>query len=163
MIQGADAPASYYRDIHELYVRTWIKHMGQGLRPFLNEVFFQLLEQQFRHRSSFSVASRSVERMGMALFYHKADSIYGRYWGCFEEIPFLHFTTCYYHPIDYAIQKGIGIMDPGFGGEHKLIRGYEVAPVYHYIKFYGERQRKIADQIMQRVGFLPVPRETSGR
>lgn len=152
MVPGNDAPANYYEDMYQLYVNTWEKHMGVAIRPFLNRMFFRLLARNFAHRSSFSVARRSTDTIAMALFYHKARSLYGRYWGCFEETPFLHFATCYYHPIEYAIQNRILMMDPGFGGEHKVIRGYETVPVYHYIKFFGEQQRRIASLVLKQVG-----------
>lgn len=151
MVRGEDAPAYYYKEICELYERTWTKHMGVGMRPFLNRLFFEELQSSFRHRSSFAVASMADRRLAMALFYEKADVLYGRYWGCYEEVPFLHFAACYYHPIDYAIRKGIRTMDPGFGGEHKPIRGYEMEPVYHYIKFHGEQESRIARSILQRL------------
>jgi hypothetical protein len=151
MIQGTDAPPSFYDNMFDLYVRTWEKHMGPDIRPFLNEAFFHLLSRNFRRRTSFSVAYRSGREIAMALFYQKAQNIYGRYWGAFEETPFLHFATCYYSPIDYAIQNGIQVMDPGFGGDHKLIRGYEVVTVSHYIKFYGERNRRIANSILEQI------------
>jgi hypothetical protein len=151
MVDGSEAPSSFYDSMFDLYVRTWEKHMGAEVRPFLNEAFFHLLQKNFRHRTSFSVARRSDRDIALALFYHKADSIYGRYWGCFEEAPFLHFATCYYSPIDYAIQNGIHVMDPGFGGEHKLIRGYEDVTVSHYIKFYGEKNRRIANSILDQI------------
>jgi predicted N-acyltransferase len=151
MIPGEDAPPDYYDHFRTVYESTWLKHMGNRIRPFLNETFFRLLGDNFRGRSSFAVASRGSHKIGIALFYHKSDTLYGRYWGCFEEIPFLHFATCYYHPIEYAIEQGIALMDPGFGGDHKLIRGYEIIPVYHYIKFYGERQRRVAYTILNKI------------
>lgn len=152
MVEGMHAPLAYFEDIYKLYERTWIKHMGHQIRPFLNETFFRLLYVHFRHRCSFSVARLDADRIGMALFYGKSSSLYGRYWGCFQETPFLHFATCYYMPIQYAIERGYQVMDPGFGGEHKLIRGYEVVPVYHYVKFYGESQRRIAMSVLKQLG-----------
>jgi predicted N-acyltransferase len=151
MIDAAEVTDELYNDMYELYVRTWLKHMGPQVRPFLNRTFFRLLDETFRHRNSFSVASRSGERIALALFYHKLNNIYGRYWGCFEEAPFLHFATCYYYPIQYAVEHSVRMMDPGFGGEHKLIRGYEIVPVYHYIKFYGERERRMADALLSQL------------
>jgi len=148
MVPGENAPAKYYDLVYELYRRTWTKHMGSRINPFLNKAFFQLLAAGFRHRSTFAVASQNHHSVAMALFYHKSGSLYGRYWGCFEEIPFLHFATCYYRPIAYAIEHGVALMDPGFGGEHKLLRGYEVVPANHYLKFYGERQRRVAYSIL---------------
>ena len=151
MVEGANAPAEYYRTMYRLYLRTWLRHMGPGVRPFLTQGFFDLLEQQYRHRSSFSVAEREGEIVAMALFYHKSGTLYGRYWGCFEETPFLHFAVCYYHPIDHCIRNGFQVMDPGFGGRHKLLRGYDVVPVDHYIKFHQEEQRRIADTVIRQM------------
>ena len=148
MVSGDNAPSRYYDFVHELYRRTWTKHMGTRISPFLNKTFFQLLAGGFMHRSAFAVASQNSHSVAMALFYHKSGVLYGRYWGCFEEIPFLHFATCYYRPIEYAIEQGITLMDPGFGGEHKLVRGYEVVPANHYLKFYGEHERRVAYSIL---------------
>lgn len=152
MIAGSDAPTDYFQKIHQLYVRTWEKHMGPAIHPFLGAAFFDLMGRHFVHRTSFSVGRRAAEKIALALFYHKAKTLYGRYWGCFEEVPFLHFATCYYHPIKYAIEHGFQKIDPGFGGEHKLIRGFETVPIYHYIKFYGEQQRRIANIVLKQVG-----------
>lgn len=151
MVPGFEAPDSFYEDIFLLYRRTWTKHMGFGIRPFLNDSFFRLIGENFRHRSSFSISSLGGKRVAMALFYNKADALYGRYWGTFREIPFLHFATCYYFPIAYGIEKGVRTIDPGFGGEHKVVRGFEDMPVHHYIKFYDERQRRIAHAVLDQM------------
>ncbi|MGO9533778.1 MAG: peptidogalycan biosysnthesis protein [Syntrophobacteraceae bacterium] len=151
MVQGPNAPDSFYQDLHMLYRLTWTKHMGTGIKPFLNESFFRLLAENFRHRCSFSVSQLSGKRVAMALFYNKASKIYGRYWGTFREIPFLHFATCYYYPIAYAIENGVAMIDPGFGGEHKSMRGFEDSHAYHYIKFYDEQQRRIAYSVLDQM------------
>lgn len=151
MVQGQSAPLSFYQELYMLYRRTWTKHMGPGIRPLLSESFFMLLGRNFSHRCSFSVSQISGKRIAMALFYNKAQTLYGRYWGCFREIPFLHFDTCYYSPIDYAIENGVRMIDPGFGGEHKTIRGFENTDAYHYLKFYDENQRRIAYAVLDQM------------
>ena len=151
MVEGTSAPPSFYHDLYLLYRRTWTKHMGRGIRPFLNESFFSLLGDNFAQRCAFSVSQLSGERIGMALFYNKAERLYGRYWGSFREVPFLHFATCYYYPISFAIENGIGMVDPGFGGEHKTLRGFEESYAYHYLKFYDENQRRIAYAVLDRM------------
>jgi uncharacterized protein len=157
MVPGTEAPLAYYDEMYALYRRTWIKHMGTGFRPFLNQGFFRLLHHEFRHRSSFVVSSNNGRNIGLSLFYHKGGELYGRYWGSHEEIPFLHFSACYYFPIEYSIQNGVQMMDPGFGGEHKQIRGFEEAPVFHYLKFYGARQQRVAKAfLIQMRDHLPV-------
>jgi predicted N-acyltransferase len=50
--------------------------------------------------------------------------LYGRYWGCFEEIPGLHFETCYYQGIDFCLREGLRVFEPGAQGEHKIARGF---------------------------------------
>lgn len=47
----------------------------------------------------------------------------------------MHFETCYYQGIEYAIAHQLEVFEPGAQGEHKLARGFN--PVltysYHYI------------------------------
>src|SRR6185312_10106158 len=54
-----------------------------------------------------------------------AKTLYGRYWGAFEERPFLHFNVCFYHSIDDCITRGLQRFEPGAGGRHKMVRGFE--------------------------------------
>ena len=63
------------------------------------------------------------------------NTLYGRYWGCLEHQPFLHFEVCYYQAIDFAIARGLSRVEAGAGGEHKLVRGYLPAKTYsaHWI------------------------------
>ena len=53
------------------------------------------------------------------------DALYGRYWGCTEEVPFLHFELCYYQAVEWAIDHGLSTVQAGAQGEHKLARGYQ--------------------------------------
>jgi predicted N-acyltransferase len=75
-----------------------------------------------------------------------ADTLYGRYWGCSEDVPFLHFELCYYQAIDAAIARGLATVEAGAQGEHKLARGYEPTPTWsaHYFPDANFR-RAVAD------------------
>ena len=53
-----------------------------------------------------------------------SDTLYGRYWGCVEDRPFLHFEVCYYQAIDFALAHGLTRVEAGAQGAHKLARGY---------------------------------------
>ena len=53
------------------------------------------------------------------------DTLYGRYWGATQQVPFLHFELCYYQAIDFAIEHKLAVVEAGAQGEHKLARGYE--------------------------------------
>jgi predicted N-acyltransferase len=72
----------------------------------------------------------------------RGDCLYGRYWGSVEHQPCLHFEVCYYQAIDYAIAHGLGRVEAGAQGEHKLARGYLPATTYsaHYIADPGFRR-----------------------
>ncbi len=47
--------------------------------------------------------------------------LYGRYWGCFEDHPFLHFNVCYYHSIEaLTLAEQSRCSKVARHGEHKL-------------------------------------------
>ncbi|HAS14817.1 MAG TPA: GNAT family N-acetyltransferase, partial [Idiomarina abyssalis] len=59
-----------------------------------------------------------------SLCFKSEDTLYGRYWGCQEELEFLHFEACYYQGIEYCINHNLSYFDAGAQGEHKLHRGF---------------------------------------
>ena len=67
----------------------------------------------------------AARRIAGALNFVGNDTLYGRYWGCTEEVPFLHFELCYYRAIEWAIEHGLSSVQAGAQGEHKVARGYE--------------------------------------
>ena len=70
------------------------------------------------------------------------DSLFGRYWGCLDEFDRLHFETCFYQGMDFAIAEGLQRFDAGAQGEHKLIRGFEpvLTRSWHYLPHPGLRR-----------------------
>jgi predicted N-acyltransferase len=71
------------------------------------------------------LACRDDRPIAGALNFIGADALYGRYWGCTEDVPMLHFELCYYQAIEWAIDHGLPGVQAGAQGEHKLARGYE--------------------------------------
>jgi len=63
------------------------------------------------------------------------SALYGRYWGCTEHHPCLHFELCYYQAMDFSIAHGLQRIEAGAQGEHKLARGYMPVPTHslHWI------------------------------
>ena len=92
------------------------------------------------------LAERDGSPVAGALNLIGADTLYGRYWGCTEDVPFLHFELCYYQAIDAAIVRGLSTVEAGAQGEHKLARGYEPTATWsaHYIPDPAFR-RAVAD------------------
>ena len=91
---------------------------------YLNERFYQLLGEHFRARLHLVVALRRGRPIAAAFNVLKGGALWGRYWGCEEEVPFLHFEVCYYRAIEDCIARGVGLFSPGAGGEHKYHRAF---------------------------------------
>ncbi len=128
----------------------WVFYQDTGARkwgqPYLTRRFFSLLGETMADRVLLILAERDGRPIAGALNLIGADTLYGRYWGCTEEVPFLHFELCYYQAIDAAIARGLATVEAGAQGEHKLARGYVPVPTWsaHYIPDPGFR-RAIAD------------------
>jgi hypothetical protein len=62
-------------------------------------------------------------------------ALYGRYWGCFKEVPFLHFNVCLYTGVEETLRRSLSRFEPGAGGEHKEGRGFSgtVTRSQHFI------------------------------
>ena len=94
-------------------------------RPYLTRMFFDLLGQRMGDQLLLFLAYRDGSPIAGALNLIGPNGLYGRYWGCGEEVPFLHFELCYYQAIEWAIAHGLPQVQAGAQGEHKLARGYE--------------------------------------
>ena len=119
--------------------------------------------------------SRSVKAFPIAgaLNFIGADALYGRYWGCTEHYPFLHFEICYHQAIEFAIEEGLARVEAGAQGEHKIARGYEpvVTKSLHWIadtgfreaiRQYLERERRQNAADVDYLGeFTPFKKETA--
>lgn len=106
---------------HRLYCRTFD---DKGNHAALSLDFFRHLARALGRGLLLVLAERGDEVIAMALCLRSADTLYGRYWGCFEEVPGLHFECCYHQGIEYCIEQGLKRFEPGAQGEHKLARGF---------------------------------------
>ena len=104
-------------------------------RQYLNQRFFELLRQRFRHRLCFVVARREGRIVAGTVNVEKGDALYGRYWGAFESLRHLHFEVCYYAGIQHCIESGLDRFEPGAGGHYKQLRGFDARPTWscHYL------------------------------
>jgi predicted N-acyltransferase len=93
-------------------------------RPYLTRAFFDRLHETMRDDCLLVLAERDGRAIAGALNLMGPDALYGRYWGCVEDQPFLHFELCYHRAIDWAIAHGLSRVEAGAQGEHKLARGY---------------------------------------
>ena len=97
------------------------------------------------------MAKRNGRWIAGAINFIGSDTLFGRNWGALEHHPFLHFEVCYYQAIDFAIQRGLKIVEAGAQGEHKLARGYLPQTTYsaHFIAD-PDLRRAIADYLEAR-------------
>ena len=93
-------------------------------RPYLTRAFFDRVQETLRDDALLFLAFRAGRPVAGALNFIGADCLYGRYWGCTEDHPCLHFELCYYRAIDWAIRHRLARVEAGAQGEHKLARGY---------------------------------------
>lgn len=134
--------------MYELYLTTVDKYFYG--RRYLNRRFFELVATRFAHRLAWTVAKQEGRIIASAFNVKKADSLYGRYWGTFVELPFLHFNVCYYHGIDEAIREGLQTFNPGAGGEHKRVRGFLPTMTYSAHHIEHPRFRTIVESFLER-------------
>ncbi|MEJ6396786.1 GNAT family N-acetyltransferase [Yoonia sp. 208BN28-4] len=92
--------------------------------PYLTRAFFDAAQECLRDDMLLVLAMRDGHAVAGALNMIGRDTLYGRYWGCTEHHPCLHFELCYYQAIDFAIANGMSRVEAGAQGEHKLARGY---------------------------------------
>jgi predicted N-acyltransferase len=151
---GDRIPTEFFKVMYKLYSNTCQQFYNWS--KYLNQDFFLLLEAHFREYLVFVTAEPTGTQapVGMSFCVRKGDRFYGRYWGCFEEVKFLHFNACYYEPIDWAIQQGIQIFDPGAGGQHKIRRGFPATPLYSYHRFYRPHLKRVLLPYLEQVNPL---------
>ncbi|MDR5899798.1 GNAT family N-acetyltransferase [Halomonas vilamensis] len=127
-----EALAHFYR----CYTHTYHE---RGRPPYLNRDFFQRIKRTMPE-SLLLVQARLDERpVAAALYFRGTQSLYGRYWGSEVLADCLHFEACYYQGIEYCLEQGLTLFDPGTQGEHKLVRGFHPQPLrsLHYFAHPG--------------------------
>jgi len=119
----------------------WIFYQDTGNRkwgtPYLTRRFFDIAHQTMREDMLMVLAMRDGRPVAGALNFIGRDTLYGRYWGCVEHHACLHFEVCYYRAIDFAIRHGLGKVEAGAQGEHKLARGY-LPVATHSLHWFGD-------------------------
>jgi hypothetical protein len=155
-LTGRDLTEEHWDAFFAFYMDTGARKWG---RPYLNRVFFSLLGERMADRVLLLLARRGGRWIAGALNLIGGDCLFGRNWGCVEDVPFLHFELCYYQAIEWAIDHGLARVEAGAQGQHKIARGYLPTAVYsaHYIadpmlanavgRFLEEERREVQGQM----------------
>ena len=121
-LRGAEIMPEHWAAMHRFYQDTGSRKWGQ---PYLTRAFFDQVGAAMGEASLMFLALRDGRPIAGALNFIGTNTLYGRYWGAVEEVPFLHFELSYYRAIDWAIEHQLATVQAGAQGEHKLSRGYE--------------------------------------
>ena len=129
---GHELDAATWATVYALHAGTFHRH---GHQPYLSLAFFLKVSQQLPDAVRIVLARLGPQIVATAILFQGRDTLYGRYWGAAGEFNSLHFETCYYQGIEYAIGAGLTRFEPGTQGEHKIARGFSPSVTHssHYI------------------------------
>lgn len=135
-ISGNDLTSEQIECMDRYYRRTVYAHGGMD---YLQPGFFRALADACPEPMLFAEARKSRRIVAGAFFMETDRGLYGRYWGCDEELDLLHFETAYYAGIERCIARKIPRFEAGAQGEHKLLRGFEPTATYscHWLRHPG--------------------------
>ena len=155
-LTGDDISEGHWDYFYRFYRDTTDKKWGQN---YLNREFFSLLGDRMGESVVLVMVEKAGQPVAGALNLKSGDTLFGRNWGCNADFKFLHFETCYYQAIDYAIANGLTWVEAGAQGPHKVQRGYLPRPTYsaHWIadqglrsaieRFLGDERRDIEHEM----------------
>ena len=152
-LRGSEITERHWDAFWLFYQDTGARKWG---RPYLTRAFFRIIAETMTDSLLMVVAERDGEPVAGALNFIGGEALYGRYWGCLEDHPFLHFELCYHQAIEFAIEEGLARVEAGAQGQHKIARGYEPVATHsaHWIADPGFR-----DAIAR---YLEAEREQTG-
>jgi predicted N-acyltransferase len=135
-LTGSEITEAHWDRFFEFYMDTGGRKWGH---PYLTRDFFSRIGASMADQILLIMARRGQHYIAGALNLMDDQVLYGRNWGAVEYVPFLHFETCYYQAMDFAIARGLAKVEAGAQGEHKLLRGYMPEETYsaHYIAHKG--------------------------
>jgi predicted N-acyltransferase len=139
-VRGAEVtrdPERWAELVHDLHKSTVDKLMWG--RFWLNEPFYRQIFAAMPDALEVVIAEKAGQVVAGAFNVSSATRLYGRYWGCFEDHPFLHFNVCLYHSVDDCIARGLQVFEGGAGGEHKMSRGFEPSETFSAHAFADRR------------------------
>ena len=121
IVHGDEASEGDLATMHAFYRKTFAEY---GNHPALTLSFLRHLARSMPRSLVLVIGERGDEPVSGALCMRGGDTLYGRYWGAGENIPGLHFETCYYQGIEYCLREGLTRFEPGAHGRHKIARGF---------------------------------------
>jgi hypothetical protein len=136
--------------------------MRRGSLPYFSMDFFIEISRSLPDNILVIMAEQQGQPIAAAVFFESPRVLYGRYWGSDGHYDALHFETCYYQGIDYCIDTGKQLFEPGTQGEHKISRGFIPVSTWsaHWLKHpeffsaishYLDEERQHVERYMEAV------------
>ncbi|MEN8180771.1 MAG: GNAT family N-acetyltransferase [Pseudomonadota bacterium] len=120
-LNGHTANEDDWRNFTRFYDQTFEEKWGMAT---FNFPFFLEVARQIPEQILLVLADLGGRCIAGSLMYHSNTTLYGRHWGSTHQVDSLHFEACYYQGIEYCIERGLEIFEPGAQGEHKIARGF---------------------------------------
>jgi predicted N-acyltransferase len=132
-LDGNSATDVDWKNFSNFYIQTFLEKSGT---PTLNLGFFKQIAKTMPDQVLLFLADLKGECVAGSLMFKSDTRLYGRHWGCNEQVDYLHFEACYYQGIEYCIQHNLKVFEPGAQGEHKVSRGFvpTLTKSAHWIK-----------------------------
>ena len=146
-VEGEELTRKQLRTMFRLY-KSHVDRLYYG-RQYLTEDFFDELHRRMAAHVCIILAERDGKIIAGTFNIRDHQAMYGRYWGAFEDQPFLHFNVCYYSAIEHCIRLGLRRFEAGAGGSFKQLRGLDPRPTVsaHYV--VNERFRQAVQRYLQ--------------
>lgn len=163
-VPGSALDEAEVATIDRFYRQTTFNHYGND---YLQPGFFAEVVAAQPERVQWARVRRDGRTIAGALYFATEQGLYGRYWGCDEQVEFLHFEAAYYAGIERCLRLGTPLFEAGAQGEHKLIRGFAPASTYssHWFRhprfgeavgqFLREEARAVATNMAELATLLP--------
>jgi predicted N-acyltransferase len=120
-LTGSELDDDVWDIVYRLISMTF---MRRGSLPYFSQQFFTEISLALPDNILVVLAEKECAPIAAAVFFTGDDALYGRYWGSDGHYDALHFEACYHQGIEYCIENGLRLFEPGTQGEHKISRGF---------------------------------------
>lgn len=150
-LSGAELDAAQWQIVFSFSENTFHQ---RGHEHYLTAECLRRIAQALPDQVMVKLAEHRGKPVAAAIFFRSRDTLFGRYWGmqnnAGSHYDSLHFETCYYQGIEFCIEQGLQLFEPGTQGEHKIARGFEPTLAYsgHHVRDPRFRQA-LAEHLRQ--------------
>ncbi len=146
-VEGDELQPAQMRTMFRLYKRH-VDQLYYG-RQYLSREFFDEIQRRFAKYVCLMLAEQEGRVIAGTFNVRDHTAMYGRYWGAFEERPFLHFNVCYYSAIEHCIRSGLERFEAGAGGSFKQFRGLDPEPTSSMHYFVEGKLRRAVQRFLE--------------